>query len=38
VIGGAEVLDILERMDNFEGLIIDDDGTLLGTTGFPIIQ
>jgi thiamine biosynthesis lipoprotein len=38
VIGGTEVLDILEDLDEFEGLIIDGDGNLLTTSKFPIVH
>jgi thiamine biosynthesis lipoprotein len=38
VVGGTEVLDILENVDNFEGMIIDNDGNVLTTTGFPVVQ
>lgn len=38
VVGGTEVLDILERMDDFEGLVIDGGGKSFATTGFPIVQ
>ena len=38
VVGGTEVLDILERLDDFEGLVIESGGKLLTTTGFPIVS
>ena len=38
VVGGTEVLDILERLDDFEGLVIDNEGKLHTTTGFPIVS